>query len=110
MTLNFSDILQESLLSIQNASNSTYGFVGLPSGLEDLDKAICGFDNSDLIVVGARPAMGKTGFLLTLAINMVERRIPVLFYSLEMSNRQIVNRMLSNITGIEGNKLSSGRM
>ena len=110
MTLNFSDILQESLLSIQNASKNPYGFVGLPSGLKDLDNTLCGFDNSDLIVVGARPAMGKTGFLLTLAINMAEREIPVLFYSLEMSNPQIVNRMLSNITGIEGNKLSSGRM
>lgn len=108
MILNLSEILDETLMSIHDASKTPCGFVGVPSGLEDLDKALCGFDNSDLIVVGARPAMGKTGFLITLAINMVERDIPVLFYSLEMSNRQIVNRMFSNITGIEGCKLSSG--
>ncbi len=54
--------------------------------------------------------MGKTGFLITLAINVVNIGIPVLFYSLDMSNRQIVNRILSNISGIDGNKLSSGQM
>ena len=94
--------LDECVNAIQEAANTPTGISGLSSGLKDLDRVLHGFENSDLIVVGARPAMGKTGFLLSLAINMAEQGIPVLFYSLEMSNKQIIRRIISNTTGIDG--------
>lgn len=108
--IKINDILEKTLQNMQNAANSPYGFGGIPTGLCDLDKALYGFENSDLIVVGARPAMGKTGFLITLALNMAKLDIPVMFYSLEMSNTQIANRIITNETGIDGHRIRTGRM
>lgn len=103
-------ILEEALQNIHVAANSPYGFGGIPTGLSDLDKALYGLENSDLIVIGARPAMGKTVFLITLALNMAKLDIPVMFYSFEMSNTQIANRIITNETGIDGYKIRTGRM
>lgn len=108
--IKINDILEKTLQNMQNTANSPYGLGGIPTGLSDLDKALYGLENSDLIVVGARPAMGKTGFLITLALNMAKLDIPVMFYSLEMSNTQIANRIITNETGIDGYKIRTGRM
>lgn len=108
--IRINDVLEETLQNMQEAAKSQHGFGGIPTGLAKLDNALCGLENSDLIVVGARPAMGKTSFLITLALNIAKLDIPVMFYSLEMSNAQIVNRIIQNETGIEGYKFRAGRI
>ena len=101
------ELLQQVL---QETTNNSNVFPGIASGFKDLDRSLGGFENSDLIVVGARPAMGKTAFLISLAINMAKQGVPVLFYSLEMSNVQIVKRIISNVSGIDGHKIRSGQL
>jgi replicative DNA helicase len=80
-------------------------------GFERLDKMTSGWQNSDLIIIAARPAMGKTAFVLSMAKKMaVDMKIPVAMFSLEMSNVQLVNRMIVNVCEIPGEKLKSGQL
>jgi len=84
---------------------------GIPSGFHDLDKLTAGWQKSDLIIIAARPAMGKTAFVLSMAKNMaVHYNIPVAVFSLEMSNVQLVNRLITNVTEIESEKIKSGKL
>lgn len=84
---------------------------GLESGYHALDKLTSGWQSSDLIIIAARPAMGKTAFVLSMAKNMaVNYNTPVAIFSLEMSNIQLVNRLISNACEIEGEKIKSGRL
>ena len=70
-----------------------------------------GWQNSDLIIIAARPAMGKTAFVLSMAKNIaVDFRNPVALFSLEMSNVQLVNRLISNVCEIESGKIKSGQL
>ena len=70
-----------------------------------------GWQNSDLVIIAARPAMGKTAFVLSMAKNMaVNAKIPVALFSLEMSNVQLVNRMIVNVCEIPGEKIKSGQL
>jgi replicative DNA helicase len=86
------------------------GLTGVPSGFEDLDRITSGFQPSDLIIVAARPAMGKTAFTLSLAKNAAKDfKKPVAIFSLEMSGLQLVNRMISSEAEIEGSKLRNGK-
>ncbi len=104
-------VLSEAMRQIQAASNRSSGLSGLPSGYPDLDHITSGWQNSDLIIVAARPAMGKTAFVLSMAKNMaVDYDIPIGFFSLEMSNVQLVKRLLSNVAEIDGIKLKSGQL
>jgi replicative DNA helicase len=93
------------------AAKRTDGLSGLASGFNDLDKITSGWQNSDLIIIAARPAMGKTAFVLSMAKNMaVNFHIPVAVFSLEMSNVQLVNRLIVNVTEIPGEKIKSGHL
>jgi replicative DNA helicase len=93
------------------AAKRTDGLSGLQSGFKDLDKITSGWQKSDLIVIAARPAMGKTAFVLSMAKNMaVNFNIPVALFSLEMSNVQLVNRLIVNVTEISGEKIKSGQL
>lgn len=84
---------------------------GLPSGFYDLDSVIQGFQKSDLIIVAGRPSMGKTAFGLSIAINILKNtKLPVLFFSLEMSKEQIMYRLLSMETEINQMKLKTGKL
>lgn len=75
------------------------------SGFPELDKVTFGWKNGELIVIGARPAMGKTAFGVSMARNIaILNRIPVAFFSLEMSSVQFMNRFLSNVSGVEANQ------
>lgn len=104
-------VIQQAIEQIQNAANRTSGLSGLESGFQDLDKLTSGWQKSDLIIIAARPAMGKTAFVLSMAKNMaVNFNTPVAIFSLEMSNLQLVNRLLSNTCEIEGEKIKSGRL
>lgn len=104
-------IIDLSLQQIQNASNRQSGLSGLESGFSELDKMTSGWQNSDLVIIAARPAMGKTAFVLSMAKNMaVNYNIPVAVFSLEMSNVQLVNRLISNVCEIDGQQIKSGRL
>jgi len=84
---------------------------GLASGFKDLDKITFGWQNSDLIIIAARPSMGKTAFVLSMAKNMaVNSNIPIAFFSLEMSDVQLVNRLIINVTELTGDKIKTGRL
>ena len=85
--------------------------VGVPSGLTDLDKMLGGFQKSDLIIIAGRPGMGKTGFMLTVLKNAALRaKKRVAMFSLEMSNEQLVHRLISQQTGINTQKLRTGKL
>jgi replicative DNA helicase len=104
-------IIVEAKELMKKAAAQKEGLSGLHSGFHELDKITCGWQNSDLIIIAARPAMGKTAFVLSMAKNMaVHYNIPVAIFSLEMSNVQLVNRLIVNVTGIPGDKIKSGRL
>ncbi len=80
-------------------------------GFIDLDSKTAGLHGSELILVAARPAMGKTAFALNIATNAaIQAKIPVAIFSLEMSKEQLVNRVLASETMIDSNKLRTGKM
>jgi len=82
---------------------------GVPSGYRDLDQMLAGFQKSDLVILAARPSMGKTAFCLNMMTNAaVRHKTPVLFFSLEMARIQLVLRMLCSEARVEGNKLRRG--
>jgi replicative DNA helicase len=84
---------------------------GVPSGFTALDRITSGWQRSDMIVVAARPAMGKTAFVLSMARNMaVEFNIPVAIFSLEMASVQLVQRLISSETEIDAEKLRKGSL
>jgi len=104
-------VINDALKQIQDASNRTSGLSGLQSGFHELDKVTSGWQNSDLIIIAARPAMGKTAFVLSMAKNMaVNYNIPIAVFSLEMSNLQLVNRLISNVCELPGDKIKSGQL
>jgi replicative DNA helicase len=96
---------------MKKAAEQKEGLSGIHSGFHELDKMTFGWQNSDLIIIAARPAMGKTAFVLSMAKNMaVHYNTPVALFSLEMSNVQLVNRLIVNVTGIPAEKIKSGRL
>lgn len=104
-------VLQESIERIRTASKRAEGMSGLASGFHDLDNITSGWQRSDLIILAARPAMGKTAFALSMAKNIaVNNEKPVALFSLEMSNVQLVNRLISSVCEIPGSKLRDGRL
>lgn len=87
------------------------GLSGVPSGFHKLDELTSGWQPSDLIIVAARPGMGKTAFTLSMARNMaVQSNMPVAFFSLEMSSVQLITRLISSETGLSSEKLRTGKL
>ncbi|PIB38926.1 replicative DNA helicase [Maribacter sp. 4G9] len=87
------------------------GLSGIPSGFDKLDKLTSGWQPSDLIIVAARPGMGKTALTLSMARNMaVNSNTPVAFFSLEMSSVQLITRLISSETGLSSEKLRTGKL
>ena len=104
-------LVGEAYQMLQKASSRTDGISGLGSGFTKLDNMTSGWQNSDLIVLAARPAMGKTSFVLSMLHYItVKSRVPVALFSLEMSNVQVVNRLISNVCEIPNEKLKSGQL
>ncbi len=86
-------------------------YIGIPSGIGELDKMITGLNKSDLIILGARPGMGKTSFALNIARNVaIQSGKTVCFFSLEMTRDQLAQRMLSSEAGIKSEKLRTGNL
>ncbi|MEN8799472.1 MAG: replicative DNA helicase [Flavobacteriaceae bacterium] len=87
------------------------GLSGIPSGFEKVDRLTSGWQPSDLVIIAARPGMGKTALTLSMARNMaVNSNIPVAFFSLEMSSVQLITRLISAETGLSSEKLRTGRL
>ena len=104
-------IIAEAYELLQKAAARTDGLSGLESGFTKLDKMTSGWQNSDLVIIAARPAMGKTAFVLSMARNIaVNFKNPVALFSLEMSNVQLVNRLIVNVCEIPGEKIKSGQL
>ena len=95
---------------IEEISNKD-GLSGVPSGFSDVDKLTSGWQPSDLVIIAARPGMGKTALTLSMARNMaVVKNIPVAFFSLEMSSIQLITRLISSETGLSSEKLRTGNL
>jgi replicative DNA helicase len=106
-----SSLIKTALDQIENARKNTSGVSGVPSGFTELDRITSGWQRSDMIVVAARPGMGKTAFVLSMARNMaVEFNIPVAIFSLEMSSVQLVQRLIASETEIDSEKLRKGSL
>ena len=105
------DILDKALKQIEEASKNTSAFNGVPSGFMAIDRVTLGWQPSDLIIIAARPSMGKTAFVLSMARNMaVDHESAVAFFSLEMSSVQLMMRLIVAETGLPGNDIKSGRL
>ena len=106
-----STVMRHALDDIEAARNNEDGVSGVPSGFHDLDKITGGWQRSDMIVLAARPGMGKTAFVLSMARNMaVDHDIPVAVFSLEMSAVQLVQRLISSETEINSDKFRKGNL
>jgi len=104
-------VLNEAILQIEKARNQKDGLSGVPSGFTGLDRVTAGWQRTDLIIIAARPAMGKTAFVLSMARNIaVDHNRPVAFFSLEMSAIQLVNRLISAETELRADKIKTGRL
>ena len=104
-------VVKQAVEIMQRAASNTGGLTGVPSGFTKLDDMTSGWQKSDLIIIAGRPAMGKTSFALSIAKNVaIDQRIPVAFFSLEMNNVQLVNRLISNTCEIEGKKVMNGQL
>ena len=105
------DILRESLDTLEKLKDKVDGLTGVPSGFTALDKITSGWQPSDLVIIAARPAMGKTAFVLSCARNAaVQFNKPVVVFSLEMSSLQLTNRLISGETEIEQEKIRKGNL
>ncbi len=104
-------VIEEALERIKQAFNRTDGLSGVQTGFHDLDKITSGWQKSDLVIIAARPAMGKTAFVLSMAKNIaVDYNTPCAVFSLEMSNVQLVNRLICNVCELEGEKIKNGKL
>nr|WP_245576727.1 replicative DNA helicase [Eisenibacter elegans] len=101
--------LRKAIEDLENRKDIADGLTGVPSGFTELDRLTAGWQPSDLIILAARPAMGKTAFSLSVARNAaVEFQRPVAFFSLEMSTVQLTNRLLSAEAELESDKIKKG--
>ena len=104
-------VIEEAFARMEKASRNDGSISGIPSGFHALDKITSGWQTPDLIIIAARPAMGKTAFVLSMAKNMaIDRNIHVAIFSLEMSNVQLVNRLIMNVCELECDSITTGKM
>lgn len=103
-------LVREALDKIK-AMSEKGGMSGTPSGFKQIDRVTSGWQESDLVILAARPGMGKTAFVLSMARNMsVDKKIPTAIFSLEMSSVQLITRMISGETGISSEKLRKANL
>ena len=104
-------VISNAVEVIQKAAANTDGLTGVPTGYHKLDNITSGWQASDLVIIAGRPAMGKTSFALSMAKNIAaDYKVPMAFFSLEMSNVQLVNRLISNCCEIQGSKILNGQL
>ena len=97
--------------NIEKVYKNKKELVGIPSGLTELDSMTYGFQKSEMIIIGARPSMGKTALALSMIQHIaIEKRIPTAFFSLEMSNVQVMQRLLSQEARLSGDRIRTGSL
>ncbi|MEX0934341.1 MAG: replicative DNA helicase, partial [Candidatus Saccharimonadales bacterium] len=105
------DVLSESFDRIEELSKDKGKLRGIPTGFRSVDNILAGLQNSDLLILAARPAMGKSSFALNIAHHVaIDEGIPVGLFSLEMSQEQLVDRLLSAEAGVDSWKLRTGNL
>lgn len=105
------DIVAETIEAIEKLYHTKDSYTGVPSGFADLDNMTSGFQKSEFIIIGARPSVGKTALALTMAANMaIHRKVPVGFFTLEMSDMALMQRLLSSEARINSDKLRTGML
>lgn len=105
------EVIQSAFTQIEALYNKSEHITGVPSGFTDLDELTAGWQKSDLIIVAARPAMGKTSFTLNMAAHSaISRGVPCAFFSLEMSNEQLAIRLLCSEARVDQSKLRRGNL
>ena len=105
------DVLVDSFTQLEELYNRKQHITGVPSGFKELDYRTAGFHGSELILIAARPAMGKSAFVLNIATNAaVKSKVPVAIFSLEMSKEQMVNRVLCSEAMVDSNKVRTGKL
>jgi len=93
------------------AISNKKGLSGIASGFKNIDKLTAGWQESDLVIIAGRPGMGKTALSLSMASNIaITNKVPLAFFSLEMSSIQLITRMISSETGLDSNKLRTGKL
>lgn len=104
-------LIHEAIKQVEAARNRKTGITGVPSGFTELDRLTSGWQSSDLIILAARPSMGKTALALTLARNAaIDFKVPVAVFSLEMSNLQLAQRLIASETELGMEKLRKGQL
>jgi len=103
-------VISQAIDDLQSTQLREDGLSGVPSGYTSIDRVTLGWQPSDLIIIAARPSVGKTAFVLTMARNMaVEHKVPVAFFSLEMASLQLAKRLMISETGLEPYKIKGGK-
>ena len=101
----------DSFIQLEELYNRKQHVTGVPSGFFDLDYKTSGFHGSELILIAARPAMGKSAFVLNIATNAaMKANVPVVIFSLEMAKEQMVNRILCSEAMVDSNKVRTGKL
>ena len=104
-------VVKNAVEILQRAASNKGGLTGIPTGYTGMDEITSGWQASDLVIIAGRPAMGKTSFALSIAKNVaVDYDVPIGFFSLEMNNVQLVNRLISNVCEISGKKILNGQL
>jgi replicative DNA helicase len=106
-----SDVIPKTIQLIDTRYKNRGALSGIPSGISKLDSMTSGFQNSEMIIVGARPSMGKTALALSMMQTIaIDKKIPCGFFSLEMAADQIGQRLLSQVARVSGQKIRSGML
>jgi len=109
-TVIIKDVVNEELAKLKDRIENNQTFVGTSSGFSDLDKVTAGFKPGDMIVLAARPGMGKTSFALNMATEMAKNGESILFFSLEMPREQLVNRIIASECSVNSRNFMTGKM
>jgi replicative DNA helicase len=105
------NLMPQALEEIEARRNHKEGLTGVPSGFTALDRVTSGWQKSDLVIIAARPGMGKTAFVVSALRNAaVDHEKPVAIFSLEMSSIQLVNRLISGEAELESEKIKKGNL
>jgi replicative DNA helicase len=105
------EIVEQTVEAIERLYNTKDSYTGVPSGFPELDKMLSGFQDSELVIIGARPSVGKTALALSMAGNMaIRQKIPVGFFTLEMSNMAIMQRLIASEARIGSQTIRTGML
>jgi len=110
-TVRIDEVIRSAISEVEKAAKTPEGLNGMPSGFTELDRMTSGWKPGNLVILAARPAMGKTAFVLSMARNMtMDHNKAIAFFSLEMSATELATRLIISETGISGEKIKKGRL